>query len=99
MRNPIRKDDVEIGAHFIALVSGKIAVVRIEARAWGGTGKGWWAKNVATDRRVRITTAARLRGRVVMSPFSGKWVRVTSTDPRELGRDKWNEAKNDGRIR
>jgi len=49
---------VRIGERYIAKVSGKLAVVRIDAESEYG---GWDATNVATGRAVRIKSAARLR--------------------------------------
>ncbi|MEW6199151.1 MAG: winged helix-turn-helix domain-containing protein [Planctomycetota bacterium] len=54
----MKKNDVEIGATFVAKVSGKLARVRIERESPHG---GWEAKNVDTGRRVRIKSAHRLR--------------------------------------
>lgn len=57
----MRKADVEIGATYTAKVSGKIAPVRILAQHSLG---GWLAKNLHTDRSIRIKSAQRLRQRV-----------------------------------
>ncbi|RMF84298.1 MAG: hypothetical protein D6744_03325 [Planctomycetota bacterium] len=54
----MKKKDVEIGATYVAKVSGKLARVRIERESPYG---GWDAKNVETGRRVRIKSAQRLR--------------------------------------
>lgn len=54
----MKKTDVEIGGRYHAKVSGKIVVVRIDRESPYG---GWDATNLATERQVRIKTAARLR--------------------------------------
>ncbi len=54
----MKKNDVETGATYVAMVSGKLARVRIERESPHG---GWDATNVDTGRRVRIKSAQRLR--------------------------------------
>lgn len=58
----MRKEQIEVGRHYTASVSGKIAVVRIESVSPHG---GWEARNTATGRAVRIYTAGRLRARAL----------------------------------
>jgi hypothetical protein len=59
----MRKNEILIGATYLAKVSGKIVPVRILGEAHYG---GWTALNTTTGREVRIKTAARLR-RIVQS--------------------------------
>jgi len=54
----MKKKDVEIGATYVAKVSGKLARVRIDRESPHG---GWEATNAETGRRVRIKSAQRLR--------------------------------------
>ena len=56
----MKKHEVEIGHLYLVKVSGRLAVVRIEAESPYG---GWAARNIQTKREIRIRTAARLRGR------------------------------------
>jgi len=58
----MKKKDIEIGGKYIAKVSGKLAVVRIDSESVHG---GWNATNVKTKRAVRIRSAQRLRCRAV----------------------------------
>ena len=58
-RNSIRKKDVEIGAVYVAKVSGNLTHVRITGYSLYG---GWVGTNLNTNKDVRIRTAARLRG-------------------------------------
>jgi hypothetical protein len=54
----MKKKDIQIGGRYLAKVSGKLTVVRIDRESRYG---GWDATNVATKRSVRIKSAARLR--------------------------------------
>ena len=68
--------EVKIGRHYAVKVSGKLTIVKIEAAAPHG---GWTGKNIFTNRRVRIKSAAKLRGDVTER---GKRV---ERDMKELG--------------
>ena len=57
----MKKSDVEIGATYVAKVSGKLTTVRIVNESQHG---GWNAINTATKHEVRIRGAARLRRKV-----------------------------------
>jgi len=57
----MRKADVQIGATYIAKVSGKLTQVRLVRESPYG---GWDGLNLATHREVRIRSAARLRAPV-----------------------------------
>lgn len=61
----MKKAEVEIGSLYTVKVSGKIGIVRITRESLYG---GWYGRNVATGREVRIKTAARLRGRASVPP-------------------------------
>ena len=54
----MKKREVEIGAIYLAKVSGKLARVRIERESRYG---GWMGRNLETNRPVRIQRATRLR--------------------------------------
>lgn len=55
----MKKDEVKIGGTYQAKVSGRLTEVRITGESRHG---GWDAVNVLTNKKVRIKTAARLRG-------------------------------------
>jgi len=55
----LKKEDVEVGKAYKAKVSGRLTEVLITGENPHG---GWDAVNVLTNRKVRIKTAARLRG-------------------------------------
>ena len=52
------KKDVEVGRRYVAKISEKLTVVRLDEESRFG---GWQATNVNTGRSVRIKTAAKLR--------------------------------------
>lgn len=54
----MKKNEVEIGRHYIVKVSGKLTRVKILRESPYG---GWEGVNAGTGRAVRIKTAARLR--------------------------------------
>ncbi len=54
----MKKSDVEIGATYVAKVSGNLTIVRIINESQYG---GWNAINTITEREVYIRSAARLR--------------------------------------
>ncbi len=56
----MKRSEVTIGDVYLAKVSGVICRVRIEIESDHG---GWLARNLETDKRVRIKTAQRLRGK------------------------------------
>jgi len=55
----MKKHEVKVGGQYLAKVSGKIVVVRIDGPSAHG---GWDATNTATGKKVRIKSAQRLRG-------------------------------------
>lgn len=54
----MKKNQIKIGRHYTAMVSHRMATVRIDAVNPNG---GWDAKNITTGKAVRILTADRLR--------------------------------------
>jgi len=71
----VKKADVQIGGLYIVKVSGKLTRVRITRESPYG---GWDGTNLATQREVRIRSAARLRAPV------GQYrpARLNTTTPR-----------------
>ena len=69
----MKKADVATGNHYIARVSGRLVVVRLDAVSRYG---GWDGVNVVTGREVRIKSVARLRGEVEQRA-DGRWQAVT----------------------
>ena len=55
------KSEVKTGRYYAAKVSRKMTIVKIEA---GSSHGGWTGRNIFTNRRVRIKSAAKLRGDV-----------------------------------
>jgi len=53
--------DAKIGRYYAAKISGKMTIVKIEAAIPRG---GWTGRNIFTNRRVCIKSAAKLRGDV-----------------------------------
>ncbi len=53
--------DVKSGRYDATRISGKMTIVKIEAKSPHG---GWTGRNIFTNRRVRIESAAMLRGDV-----------------------------------
>ena len=70
------KSKITIGRYYTAKVSGKMTIVKIEARSSHG---GWEGRNIFTNRRVRIKDHGRLLGDVTAR---GKRV---ERDMKELG--------------
>ena len=54
----MKKDEVKVGKHYAAKVSGQMATVRIDAENPHG---GWDATNLRTRKKVRVKSAQRLR--------------------------------------
>jgi hypothetical protein len=61
----MKKNEVQIGGTYQAKVSDKVVSVRIDAENSHG---GWDATNLATNKKVRIKSAQRLRGPVGEAP-------------------------------
>ena len=54
----MKKNEVKIGSRYMAKVSDKVTVVRIDSESQYG---GWNATNLMTGREIRIRSAQRLR--------------------------------------
>ena len=54
----MKKNEVMIGSRYMAKVSDKVTVVRIDSESQYG---GWNATNLMTGREIRIRSAQRLR--------------------------------------
>jgi hypothetical protein len=57
----VKKAEVQIGKVYVAKVSNKLTKVRLDLECQYG---GWLATNLATQRQVRIRSAAKLRREV-----------------------------------
>ncbi len=57
----MKKQDIQVGKHYIAKVSGKLVPIAIIQENPLG---GWNGLNLQTHRGVRIRTAARLRRKI-----------------------------------
>ena len=54
----MKKNEIQIGKHYVAKVSGKLVPVRIvQVSPYGG----WDGVNTSSGREIRVKTAARLR--------------------------------------
>lgn len=68
----MRKAEVKVGRVYAAKVSNRMVPVRLDSESPYG---GWNGTNLATDRKVRIKTAARLRFEAVPNPaHEGRWM-------------------------
>lgn len=65
----MQKSDVKIGGTYVAKVTNRIVHVRIDAVSRYG---GWDATNLATNKKVRIKSAQRLRGELGAEPTASK---------------------------
>ena len=65
----MKKNEVQVGKHYVAKVSGHMATVRIDGESRFG---GWDATNLRTSRKVRIKSAQRLRGLAPQRPAKRK---------------------------
>lgn len=84
----MRKKDVRIGKHYLAKVSGKVAVVHLLGEHTLG---GWRAVNIKTNRQVHIRTARRLRCEVVS--VLGTWLRQDKSGLASLYRSIYGAHK------
>lgn len=89
----MRRCDVKIGGTYYANVSGKKTKVKIgeEKQDWRGQFAGWHAVNLATNREIRIRTAARLTE--IPVPLAAWIVEVQMGDETKkfkvVGEDSW----------
>ena len=65
----MKKDQIKIGGTYMAKVTDKVVPVRIDAENSHG---GWDATNMATNKKVRIKSAQRLRGPAPEAANGGK---------------------------
>ncbi len=63
----MKKNEVQIGKTYVAKVSGKVTVVRLERESPFG---GWDGTNIRTGRRVHVKTAGRLWYEYVPHPLT-----------------------------
>jgi hypothetical protein len=75
----MKKAEIKIGGHYAALVSGRMAVVRIDRVSPHG---GWEAVNVKSLRSVRVRSAQRLRFEAVQ--VDGRWCKKSDATSAEL---------------
>ena len=68
--------DVKIGRYYATKISGKMTIVKMEAKSPHG---GWTGRNIFTNRPVRIKSAVKLRGDVTARG------RRVERDMKELG--------------
>ena len=61
-KEEMRKNEIEIGSYYVARVSGRLTIVRIDRESPYG---GWDATNIKTKREIHLRSAARLRHVVV----------------------------------
>ncbi len=76
----MKKAEIAFGKHYVALVSGQLAIIRIVGSSPFG---GWSAENVKTKRSVRVRSAQRLRYEVIWSQVTLRWIKVTDATPEE----------------
>ncbi len=83
----MKKADVTIGGEYFATVTNKQVTVRIDAESPHG---GWDATNLATNKKVRIKTAGRLKGpaRSESTPARKRVAKKTTTDASAAGGEK-----------
>ncbi|MCD4825950.1 MAG: winged helix-turn-helix domain-containing protein [Phycisphaerae bacterium] len=62
----MRKEQAQLGEHYIAKISGTLTVVRLDKEHRSG---GWVATNKATGKPVRIRTAGKLRRKALPGEF------------------------------
>jgi hypothetical protein len=85
-KEAVKKNEIELGGTYVAKVSGRTAVVRIDRESPYG---GWDATNTVTGRSVRIKTAARLRR--TATPEMGKRIAAlraarATNEPENVGK-------------
>jgi hypothetical protein len=55
----VKQAEVKVGGEYFAQINGRIVIVKLESACTYG---GWMALNTRTQRRIRIRSAAALRG-------------------------------------
>jgi len=85
------KKDVKIGGVYTAKVTNKLVQVRIDAESRHG---GWEATNLSTNKKVRIKSAQRLRGKSDAPKRVGRKSKAATTEATEpTKRGKAKRAK------
>ncbi len=83
----MKKSEIRVGGKYVARISGKLTTVMIVSESLYG---GWNAVNTASNREVRIKTAAKLRKPVgisataTMADFWDQWHALKSSNPKTL---------------
>ena len=77
----MKKDEIKVGSHYSAKVSGRMATVRIDAENPRG---GWDATNLRTGKKVRVKSAQRLRHET-RGPDQGKPAKASPSGKPESG--------------
>lgn len=72
----MRKAEIEIGEVYAAKISGKLSPVKILS-VGNFNAHGWNGLNLATNKKVFIRGAARLRFRMI--EYQGQWRKVVGT--------------------
>jgi hypothetical protein len=77
----MKSKDIQVGGRYVAKVSGRLAVVQIVGESVHG---GWLARNVETDRPVRIRSPQRLRRPADITTVYTRTVRTRHIDGQDL---------------
>ena len=86
----MQKSEVRIGGTYVAKVTNRIVHVRIDAVSRYG---GWDATNLATNKKVRIKSAQRLRGELGAESAAGKAKDATQSAEASAAEPKKRAAK------
>jgi hypothetical protein len=86
----MQKSEVRIGGTYVAKVTNRIVHVRIDAVSRYG---GWDATNLATNKKVRIKSAQRLRGELGAESAAGKTKDATQSAKASAAEPKKRAAK------
>jgi len=92
----MKKNEVKIGQAYRVKVSGSIADVRITGVNANG---GWDGVNIATNRKVRIKTAQRLRGKTPKRPAKRKKIVSLDEYEAEAKREQASAERAAGQVR
>jgi len=92
----MKKNEVKVGQTYRCKVSGSIANVRITSVSPHG---GWDGVNVATNRKVRIKSAQRLRGRTPQRPATRKKIVTLAEYEAEAKGEQASAERAAGQVR
>ncbi len=81
----MKKSDIKIGGVYTAKVTNKLVQVRIDAENRHG---GWDATNLTTNKKVRIKSAQRLRGKSDAPKRAGRKAKATDAEPTKPAKAK-----------